>query len=425
MKHFHFRIILFLFILSGLNLQAKPDSTTVSREMWLAHTKPRQTWEKIVAFPGTVLNLPFKLIFKTTEKTIAFVDNSQIIPRAMDLLESDDERRAVLPTYASRTGGGIKFYQRDLVNSGSKLTFTLMAGMHHRQKYEIEFKNLEFRGLRGKFLTYYQMLSDESFFGLGPDAPESAESHYAHEQATASFTLGKHWQSALALEARAGVNLNNILQGFETEEEPNTVDIYSKTILPGLGEQLRFGFVEMSTRRDTRNRSGKPTAGGEQIISAALYQQIQGEDFGFWKLRGDFNQYIHLFYERTLKLRLAGEITRPIANRKIPFYYLSEFGEVTTIRGLERGRFRERDTVWGTLEYSYPLSQNQKEQSGIDAFLFVDSGQISNDLQNNFSFNAFKTGFGGGLRLYNDEGTTALIQLGFSEDAYRFYFILN
>lgn len=417
------QLIILFTVLSGffhLAFPAPDDSTRIP-----VPVQPRQTWEKIVSFPGTLLNLPFKLVFKTAEHTIAFVDNSQLIPRTQDLLESDDGLRGVVPTYASRNGGGIKFYRKNWFNPASKFTLTVMLGVHRRQKYEIEFKNLNLGPVQGKFGAHYQMLSDESFFGLGPQTRYTEKSLYAHEQAAATFSLEKVWQEQSGVTVQAGANLNNILRGMETgEKSPNTVEIFTRSTLPGIGEQVRLGFLEMQVWRDTRNHPGKPTAGGEKKITGALYREIAGNEFGFWKLGGDFTQFVHLFYARTLKLRLAGEITRPI-NRKIPFYYLSEFGEQSTVRGFERGRFRARDKIQGTLEYCYPLSQNQKKQSGIDAFLFVDSGQISDDLTADFDFTAFKSGLGGGVRIYDAEGTSAQVQLGFCTDGYRFYFLLN
>lgn len=407
-----------------LAFPAPDDSTRIPAQEWQG--QPRQTWEKIVSFPGTLLNLPFKLIFKTAEHTIAFVDNSQLIPRTQDLLESDDGLLGVVPTYASRNGGGIKFYRKGWLNPASKFTLTLMVGVHRRQKYEMEFKNLQLGPVQGKFWTHYQLLSDESFFGLGPETRYSDKNLYAHEQAAAAFSLEKVWRGQSGVTFQAGGNLNNILRGMETgEKSPNTVEIYTRNTLAGIGEQLRLGILEMQVWRDTRNHPGKPTAGGEKKIDGTLYQEIGGNDFGFWKIRGDFTQFVHLFYARTLKLRLAGEFTRPVSQRKIPFYYLSEFGEQSTIRGFERGRFRARDKIQGTLEYSYPLSQNQKKQSGIDAFLFVDSGQISDDLTANFDLSTFQTGLGGGVRIYHAEGISAQVQLGFCRDGYRFYFLLN
>lgn len=104
--------------------------------------KYRSSWEKIVSFPGKLLYFPFKLTFKGTDALIATVDESNVIPRVNDVLKSDDGLRGLVPTYASRSGAGIKLYQKGLLNPESKLTLTLTAGLRNRQNYQLEFKRI-------------------------------------------------------------------------------------------------------------------------------------------------------------------------------------------------------------------------------------------------------------------------------------------
>lgn len=399
-------------------------------EAQLASSKPKQTkpvpdkrtWEKIISFPGTVIVFPFKLVFKSTEKAIVFLDETKIIYRIEDYLKSDDELRALIPTYAARSGAGIKLYQKGLFNPASKLELMLAAGEHWRQHYQIRFKRLHLFGGQTQLLAGYQILLEEPFYGIGPNAEIENESNYALEKST--FEIAQHFQltSDLTMNLTTGIELNQIHAGKDSDH-PSTPDIYSPETLYGLSGQKKMAYYQTGLQLDTKNRAGNPTGGWDAEIEAGLFHGNSHSQSGFWKASTDITRYLHLFYNRTLVLRIAGETNRPVGDRQIPFYLLSELGRRETIRGFERGRYRDRDMFLGTAEYRYPILQNK--ESGIEALIFVDAGQVSPDISRNFSFNDFKVGFGGGFRLYNTEGSIMKFEIGKSADDFRVYFVLN
>ena len=386
--------------------------------------KTEHTWEKIVSLPGRVIYLPFKLIFKGVEKTITIVDESKIAPRVIDVLKSDDGKRALLPTYGARIGGGFQLYQRGLVNPESKLTLTTTVGMRQRQNYQLEFKRIRMAGGLAHVTGQYQMLTDELFFGTGPDSDLANESNYTHEKMTIESGYGITFSKKLFLETTIGFNINNILSGKDKDKQ-STTDLYSNQKLLGLGEQVKLGGFLVKLQHDSRNKHGNPTAGHEFVFESGISQEIGNDKFGFWVVNADFSQYIHLFYDRTLVIRAAGRMVAANKDRLIPFYALSELGERETIRGFERGRFRDKDMVLTTAEYRFPLSQNKRNQSGIEAVLFVDGGKISHNIIDEFSLDGFKIGYGGGIRFYGSEGPMAKIEIGKSKEGFRIYFVWN
>ena len=133
----------------------------------------------------------------------------------------------------------------------------------------------------------------------------------------------------------------------------------------------------------------------------------------------DFKRYLHLFYDRVLLIRLGGQITRPVDSREIPFYYLSELGMINTIRGFQRGRFRDRDKFIGSLEYRYPVWNT------MDVFLFTDTGQVAKNLFSDVSTKNIEITYGGGLRIWNQNGLVSKIDIGKSKDGIRVTFVLN
>jgi outer membrane protein assembly factor BamA len=215
-----------------------------------------------------------------------------------------------------------------------------------------------------------------------------------------------------------GANHNNILRGKD-KDYPSITEIYNKNTLPGLEKYLGFGWLGLSFSLDSRNQKGLTTAGWEGQTSFVVYEQLNSGQFRFWKMIADYRRYIHLFYKRTLVLRLATEMTGALQNRQIPFFNLSELGRHETIRAFNRGRFRDKDMILGSLEYRYPIWRS------VNAMLFFDTGQVSSNLLKEFTPQNLRFGYGTGLRIQTRDRLLLKMELGFSEDGFRFYLNLN
>lgn len=400
------------------------DSTIHHRQRMPSRT----TWEEIAFFPGRMIYIPLKYSLRGLNWGVGFVDDSRIIPQISDLLNSDDERRGVMPTYSARTGGGLDFYQTGLFVGGTHRNILLMTatvGLYERQRYELNFYRLEvLKGLiYSNLWARYRKLTTESFFGIGPDSPFSGESDFTQEQTSAGVNFGHNLTSRLAIGADLGYEHTNITDGRDPDL-PSTLDIYTGYSLPGLDRKVEMMNLMFTLKMDSRDRPGNPTRGCEASLYGGIYNQIDGDEFGFTKYGLDFSKYIHLFYERVLVLRIAGESTDSFDDGSIPFCYLSELGRKETIRGFRRGRFRDRDMILASAEYRYPVWKNWNEY-GSDFILFADAGQVSPDLINRAAMNKFAAGLGFGFRFWNQKGLMGKIEAGKSDDGWRIYFVLH
>ena len=75
--------------------------------------------------------------------------------------------------------------------------------------------------------------------------------------------------------------------------------------------------------------------------------------------------------------------------------------------------------VLGSVEYRYPIWEI------LDTFLFVDVGQVANDIFKDFSKSDLQYGYGGGIQIWGANGVISSLTLGKSVDGFRFYFGLN
>ncbi len=379
-----------------------------------------ELWEQIVSLPGKVIYFTLHLLFDVTKGTIWFVDESKIAPRTKDFLTADDGSWAFFPVYSSRGGAGVKYFHNGPFGYGERVTLNASAGLRRRQRYQagIQQINLFNNAVSADFMINYRMYSDERFFGVGPDTQEKSETNYAREQlsvnAAFSVTMSEHTSAVFQL----GIEKNNILSGRNTNS-PSTNTLFSGASLPGLRTSIELANAGLSILHDSRNHPGHTTAGGIDRFMLGVYTQTDDDIYGFWWASIDIKRYFNLFFERVLILRVSGAVVEQYADRQIPFYYLSELGHKETIRGFKRGRFRDNDMVLGSLEYRYPL------MTPVDAVLFLDAGQVADNIFNDFSADNFHYGYGGGFNIWTENSIAAQLILGKSKDGLRFYLNLN
>ena len=395
-------------------LDAISDSVEFRHKKYAA----RYTWEKAISLPLEIIFSPVELFFRGTKATLKYVDESKLIPKVKYFLTCDDGSCGVIPIYSSLSGGGIKMFQKGWFVPESKSDLSLSAGPRRRQTYQLRFRYNKLFGkvISSDYLIRYKFLPNERYYFFNT---KENETNFVHEQFTGEANFGKEFGNRHNLNVIFGLNVNNILKG-RGGDSPSTSESFPKETLLGLGEQVKLIRLEIAAQHDSKNRPGKPSRGIEARATAGIYSQFGDDKFGFWKGSFDFKYFINLFYDRVLMLRIAGEITESVSGREIPFYHLSELGRNGTIRGFERGRFRDRDMVLGSLEYRYPIWIR-----GIDALIFIDSGKVTPDIFNDNSGSNFNVSYGTGLRFWSREGLVSKLEIGWSDDGMRIHFGLN
>jgi outer membrane protein assembly factor BamA len=409
-------IFLHAFLIHGETLPVEED--TVVQQGYPEKLGNRSTFEHIVNFPGLLLFIPFNIFFTGTEWVVGYTSESAVIRK----LTSGTGERGVTPKFSSSSGFGVKLFQKNLINQNSQFDLTVTEGIRRRQMYRVRFRDLHLSGesLKGGFLIRYLFQPDESFFGIGPGTQLLDETNFAIEQSSAEIALSTPLSDRILLNGLARFDFNNVFGGKD-ESVTSIKDVYSKSTLPGFETEVMIGGVKGSFLYDSRNHKGNPSTGVEAFLSGGVFQQVDDDRFGFWKSSLELKKYFNLFYDRILVLRIAGEVTEELSgDREIPFYYLSELGSWSTVRGYQRGRFRDEDFVLGSIEYRYPVYHD-----GVDVLIFFDAGQVSHGIFDELSADDFRAGGGFGVRFWNENGSFLGFEVGRSPDGFRFHFKLN
>jgi len=415
-------IIILVTILFFISFESRADQdfqadTTIVIE-YPERISSKTSWEKVVSLPGTIINIPFAVLLKTVDFAMGVDFEAPFIVRLVDPLIADDGNRGLIPKYSSRAGVGLKFYQKSLFNEGSKFDISATGGRNRLQRYRFRIRNLEIGQLTSGMIVQYMLMPTESFYGIGMDSEKDDKTIFAWGQAKVEIVLGRKIANKISFNLLFNFERNNIFSGKD-DSYLSTIDVYDSA-LPGLETGIEILSTGIELDYNSTNNHGRPTSGWVFNVKGTYSEQTNDDKYGFYKSSVDITRYIHLFYGRTIAMRLSGGRVEPSSDKDIPFYYQSELGKSETIRGFSRGRFIDRDFMLGSIEYRYPLMPNY-----LDAFLFSDFGRVSADIFDDLSADKFQVTFGGGIYIWDDDEIKLRMQLGKSKEQLRFYFSLN
>ncbi len=375
--------------------------------------------ENLGELPGDIVTLPFKVFFKGVSTLARVMDYNRIVLRVGDFLTSEDEKRKVRPLFAPFSGAGVLFSQNDLGKPGLNFRASAAFGVRTRHELVAGFRDVSLlgRGIGVELVGTRSRLPDEDFFGFGNQSLRTNETNYLYEESKIELGLAAQpFQHAIVA---AGFRYSNVGIGEGRDVTPTLVDVFSPGEVPGFfGAEMGAAFIRYY--RDTRNQTGHPSAGGEELFTVDFVTDIESSDFGFRKVTLDLRRYVNLFYRRVLVLRVRSEITDSPSDRQVPFYRLAGLGGQDNLRGYRPVRFRDNDMLLASVEYRW------KVHNQASTFIFLDEGRVFSDLFDEFTFKDFKYSYGFGLRLLApDGGLTAVFELARSQEQTRFTFGLN
>ena len=163
--------LLFAKPVSPLTNVSEKVALTDSLKIFSERIRSRESWEKVVSFPGNLALFPLKIFLKSTKETVGYVVETNLIPKTYDFFIADDGSKGALPTYSSRTGVGMKYFHVGLLAPGSVSTLTATAGLRGRQRYELNTSNIKRSGGSAsiEFMVRYQLEEGITYLILGRD----------------------------------------------------------------------------------------------------------------------------------------------------------------------------------------------------------------------------------------------------------------
>jgi outer membrane protein assembly factor BamA len=346
-------------------------------------------------------------------------------------------RWALLPQlgYGPDTGAvaGLKFTDRDLLDSGATLDLDGVYATEGQQSYAVTLGSPFLVDNRILLLTraYYFLDPQREFFGLGNnDQGSDPASTNAIEDFGGWITLGWRPLERLAFDLQLGARHVRISNGKRKGNTPFTPERFPDLTGIDGGLVVPLGLSLVWNNRDDLLR---PTRGWRTILKVLHANPAWGSDFELTQFIVDLG-YLRSFFDDkiVLALRLNGEyIDAPDGSADIPFWELTELGGDDTLRGFFPYRFLGTSRVLLNAEVRFPIVDFDffgLWQVDLDGVAFADSGRVfisDSDLREEFSpddqllsriLSDFQYDYGGGLRIKLSDALVARIDVGFSDE---------
>lgn len=243
----------------------------------------------------------------------------------------------------------------------------------HREVF-LRYFTREFLGTKYRLNTEFHLLREGkfSFYGIGPDSPDSAQANFSKykigEQISGGIPLADHWF----------LELNHSHFQYQLGDGPITTlaqlsDLFPSDAIVGWKRFINHG---LAVTYDSTDHPSLPTKGGLATFSVGTSQRALGSDFtyqtyatqfkGYYNIRdGKYVTAVHLHFEQQRGDRL-------------PFYAQSIVGESTGLRLEGDGRYVDRGRMVFSLEERIRVARSPllKFFSEVEISPFLDVGTV-------------------------------------------------
>jgi len=323
----------------------------------------------------------------------ALPEGDQLSPDSQQIDEEskkeDFQKWALFPVIASETETGlqlgalaIRFFEPESSELRTSTIDLVAFGTTEQQFYtglssEYYFKKDLYRldfSFRGR-------LWPANFYGIGSDSHEDDKEKLESTAFDTDIAFERKFYNIVY----AGIRYR-FENSWIDQESPDPGGMITSGSVIGAEGGIRSG-LGATVLMDTRDNLNDSRAGALIQTGALFFKDCFGSDFDYSMYTLDMRKYITLASVTGLGIRGYAQLLRG----DIPFQDLSSPNGYNILRGIERGRYRDRDMVAFQAEWRYPI---YKRFSGT---LFAETAQIAYDLTDLYHDN-WISGAGAGLR---------------------------
>lgn len=394
-------------------ISSRADSNTA---VFTQPSKP--LWEQTVLVPYHVVAVPFRLFALGLKGTIIYMDDHQVLDRIMTLIGPHPGPLGIAVRFQagglSGFGGGITGTHKAFFGRGNRLKLRWRSTTRGTHKASLGIHLRRDRLTSFVVGAGYRIRPNARYFGSGPDAPESMESFYTQETAWAGLSLRRQVFQTLDTEALllfSGVGA----RGPRDDDEVSVREHFDPTPA-GYGTRSEGLTLSLGLIRDTTAEDGRPMSGGIERLKVSYFYDTKDENAAFWTFRGEGQRFFGLWNSKQA-LAIRGYVGWIKAEDwdHVPFQRHLTNDDPDLLRGYQDFRWHGRGLTALSVEYRWPIwAFKSADQIGVDAYLFVDAGQVFNEF-NQLSGDHVKTCYGMGIRLADNE-FLGRVEVGWSNE---------
>ena len=207
---------------------------------------------------------------------------------------------------------------------------------------------------------------DYTFYGIGPDTPESNLVRYSGKTAYGHFQTRLVWSDSNAFEttagyrgARFGGTDYDIDDRGKPSYEPSLDEAVKTGKLaepPGFRDGYRAMFAGARLILDSRGKSRRKNGVRLDLAAEESVDLANAPTAGWVRYGGTLGGFVDLMEGgRFLSLALTTVLVDPVAAGQVPFTQLADLGGGNTMPGLRFGRLVDRSSAVVDLRYTWPI----------------------------------------------------------------------
>lgn len=396
-------------------IPAPADSVTARYES----NRP-SAWEYPLLGAYWLAKAPFEIVDFAVGNTVVALDESGALYRVRELYSPLGLpwgfRLSGIAGELTGVGGGLGFHHDAFLGEGNALQLkaTLTSKRNSKAGGGMVFRV----GPRRSFLELgggYRKNTNARFFGLGPYTPESAESFFTQEATWAGLTYQYDVGSDVALQGDVLYSALRSRGPRSPQDDVPLDEVFSGSLPTGYGEESDGWTLRFALQHDDSEGPGRPRSGGLRRARVAWFQPDDSAQADFLSYRLEAQQFVGLWWDRALALR-GWWSWIDSDDEPVHFQRLMTNDDPDLLRGYEDWRWRGRGMTAASAEYRWPVwTLKQVDRTGLDAYTFVDYGQVFENRQQ-ISLDAMTTSGGFGFRLATSRGFGGRLEVGFSDE---------
>ena len=404
-------------------------------------------WETALRVPGFLLSLPLQALGRTTESGLVYVEDSNLIPRALALLAFQRHLGlAVTPaSLGDGTGwGGAVSWSPPVI--GRHVTGEVSGST---AGYNRERAALFVGPVRAVYTSEWR--PEDPFFGIGMDTRHGDETGYAVRSQSARLTMV--WphveRSRVAMQMVDGVLVHPAMpadapartqlalwggpdQRFVTHgrgEDPSFETSFPGIAAVSLDRRVERLIYGARLTRDQRFGLPRWNRGWRASVEAERHDRSI-EALALKDAHSDARTFTRFTYAAEAgvsagtdprTVRLAVRVVDQVLDRGGGAFLIPDFvslGGAEGLSGFEAGRFRDVDLVLGRLSYIFPLGKNLEFDWHVEAGgAFPHLSTVRPD--------RLETSYGGLLRVRADHAMLGAVGVEWSRESVRLRFSIG
>lgn len=266
----------------------------------------------------------------------------------------------------------------------------------------------------------WQDFTQISYFGEGPDAPDSDRSEYRLKSTDVVGYMTVRPIQWLAVNGSLGWLQSPALlspAGSFKRGNPDTREIFADDVVFTFADQPSYLHNDVTITADTRDYRSHPTSGGMYRAGMASYIDRGAGAFSFTRFEAEGAHFVPIVSDRivfALHGWMVGSMTG--TDQSVPFYLEPSLGGHNTVRAYTDYRFHDRNMVVVNVESRLALFTH------VDLAGFVDAGNVAPRVAD---LNLDKRAYGVGLRLHSERATFARLDVAHGTEGWRFLFRMS